>query len=210
MGPRLTGNVRFPPIVDIRRVCDASAMVGRIGVAAMSLVALSVGTSSLAMPLKWMADGKLWTAQNLNLNVAGSFCYQDAEANCDRYGRLYTWKSALVACRSLGPKWRLPTESDWRELARQYGGVSEDSRDGGRKAYAALSIDGRSGFNALLAGGRVNGNFDRLGAHGFYWTQSESVPDGAWFYNFAKGNRALYRQSAGDEEMAIAVRCVKG
>ena len=89
-----------------------------------------------------------------------------------------------------------------------YGGVSEDSGDDGRGAYAALSRGGDSGFEALLAGGRVDGQFGRLGAHGFYWTQSRSEPEGMWFYNFAKGKAALYRQSGGDEKMAIAVRCV--
>jgi len=88
--------------------------------------------------------------------------------------------------------------------------VSEDSHDDGKAAYAALSSGGPSGFDALLGGGLVDGQFARLGAHGFYWTQSRSEPTGAWFYNFSKGNQALYRNPAGDEQMAIAVRCVRG
>ena len=39
---------------------------------------------------KRMADGKEWTTRNLNVNAAPSYCYEDAESNCDRYGRLYT------------------------------------------------------------------------------------------------------------------------
>src|SRR5690242_18306179 len=79
-----------------------------------------------------MADGKRWTVENLNLRVLDSFCYDDAEANCVRYGRLYTWTSARQGCRSLGAGWRLPTDDDWRQLARHYGGVFEDSNDSGR------------------------------------------------------------------------------
>lgn len=193
-------------------------MIVRISIAWVALLCAStVGTvatalsetSALASLLsKRMRDGKLWTTDNLSVNVGTSYCYQDLDSNCHRYGRLYTWKSALLACRALGGGWRLPTDLDWRGLAKRYGGVSEDSHDDGRAAYAALSPGGRSGFDALLAGGRVDGQFNRQGAHGFYWTQSKSVSDGAWFYNFARGNQALYRQSGGDEEMAISVRCV--
>ena len=43
---------------------------------------------------KRMADGKEWTTANLNVNTSSSYCYDDAEPNCRRYGRLYTWESA--------------------------------------------------------------------------------------------------------------------
>jgi hypothetical protein len=43
---------------------------------------------------KRMADGKEWTTDNLNVNTPSSYCYDDAEPNCRRYGRLYTWESA--------------------------------------------------------------------------------------------------------------------
>ena len=42
---------------------------------------------------KRMADGKEWTTANLNANTSSSYCYGDAEPNCRRYGRLYTWES---------------------------------------------------------------------------------------------------------------------
>src|SRR5262252_6050268 len=74
-----------------------------------------------------MADGKQWTVENLNLDTAPFYCYEDSALNCSRYGRLYTWESAQRGCLSLGSGWRLPTEEDWRELARRYGGVSEDA-----------------------------------------------------------------------------------
>jgi hypothetical protein len=41
-----------------------------------------------------MPDGKEWLAQNLNVDTGRSYCYDDAEMNCRRYGRLYTWESA--------------------------------------------------------------------------------------------------------------------
>ena len=51
---------------------------------------------------KRMADGKEWTTANLNVNTPSSYCYDDAEPNCRRYGRLYTWESAQRGCQSLG------------------------------------------------------------------------------------------------------------
>jgi hypothetical protein len=47
---------------------------------------------------KRMADGKEWTTANLNVNTSSSYCYDDAEPNCRRYGRLYTWESAQRGC----------------------------------------------------------------------------------------------------------------
>ena len=158
-----------------------------------------------------MPDGKQWMTENLNVDSGGSYCYEDAEPNCRRYGRLYTWESAQRGCRSLGEGWRLPTDDEWRQLARHYGGVYGDSVDGGKGAYEALLIGGSSGFDALLGGGRGpdNGEYARLEAHGFYWTASESDPTSAWFYNFGRGRLSLYRQSEGEKQRALSVRCVR-
>jgi len=159
---------------------------------------------------KRMADGKQWTTHNLNVNTVPSYCYEDAELNCRQYGRLYMWESARRGCQSLGDGWRLPTNDEWRQMAKHYGGVSEDSDDKGKAAYRALLAGGSSGFNALLGGGRSDdGQYARLEAHGFYWTASESDPVGAWFYNFGQGELSLNRHSGGKKQMALSVRCVR-
>ena len=112
---------------------------------------------------------------NLDVNTMPSYCYKDEELNCRRYGRLYTWESAVRGCQSLGDGWRLPTDDEWRQMAKHYGGVSEDSDDSGKAAYKALLAGGRSGFNALLGGGRSDDGQDaRLEAHGFYWTRKSN------------------------------------
>jgi len=159
---------------------------------------------------KTMADGKPWTTRNLDVNLAPSYCYGNADTNCQSYGRLYTWDSARRACQTLGSGWRLPTDQDWRQLAKAYGGVSADSEDRGKNAYQALMPGGASGFNAQLGGGReASGQFARLEAHGFYWTATEETPAAAWYYNFGKGGLALHRQGGGEKPEAFAVRCVK-
>jgi len=45
--------------------------------------------SGTIVPSKRMADGKEWTTANLSVNTSSSYCYDDAELNCRRYGRLY-------------------------------------------------------------------------------------------------------------------------
>jgi len=161
---------------------------------------------------KRMADGREWLTENVNVNVAGSYCYQDDELMCRRYGRLYTWGAAQRACRSLQGGWRLPTDEEWRLLAKPYGGAHGDSADDGKSAYASLLKGGNSGFDALLGGGRApdRNDYDRLEAHGFYWTASESGPPSAVFFNFGSGGQALHRQPEGEKPRAFSVRCVRG
>jgi uncharacterized protein (TIGR02145 family) len=165
---------------------------------------------SRAIASKRMPDGKEWTTANLTLDASPSYCYEDAEANCRRYGRLYSWTSAQRVCGALGVGWRLPTDDEWREMAKHYGGVSDDSADKGTAAYVALISGGASGFNAVLGGNRTAGEYARLEAHGFYWTASDNDPDSAPYYNFGRNGGALHRQPQGEKQMAISVRCIKG
>jgi len=39
-----------------------------------------------------------WMAENLNYNANGSECYDNKESNCQKYGRLYDWSTAMKAC----------------------------------------------------------------------------------------------------------------
>jgi uncharacterized protein (TIGR02145 family) len=177
---------------------------------ALCFAIASVSLSSTRQSFKQMPDGKQWTTDNLNVKIDRSYCYDDAERNCQRYGRLYTWESAQRGCRSLGSGWRLPTNDEWKQLARHYGGVRDDSDDSGSAAYKALSTGGGSGFNALLGGSRsADGKYERLNAHGFYWTASQNDSATAWFYNFGLGGLALNRHSGGGKLMAVSVRCVR-
>jgi uncharacterized protein (TIGR02145 family) len=179
-------------------------------------IALGIAFCSISLPLatvyssKRMADGKEWMTRNLDVNAAPSYCYENAEVNCRQYGRLYNWETAQRVCRSVGDGWRLPTDDEWRRMAKHYGGVSEDSDDRGKAAYAALMTGGNAGFNAVLGGGRAeDGQYSRLEAHGFYWTASEIDPANGYFYNFGKGGLALHRQSGGEKPRAFSVRCIR-
>src|SRR5687768_7540170 len=142
--------------------------LGAVGaVVSMPGSANGQGASATTLSFRRMADGKEWTTANLDVNSPPSYCYDDAEPNCHRYGRMYTWESAQRVCQLLGDGWRLPTDDEWRQLATRYGGISADSPDKGKAAFAALGSGGSSGFNAGLGGNRSGGQYARLDAHGF-------------------------------------------
>jgi uncharacterized protein (TIGR02145 family) len=187
------------------------ALIVACGSVGAALAHRSAQDPNSSIASRRMADGRQWTTDNLSVRIDQSYCYGDAEANCRRYGRLYTWASARRGCQSLGDGWRLPTDDEWRQLAKHYGGVYEDTDHNGTGAYTALLIGGSSGFNALLGGNRDsnNGQYARLEAHGFYWTASETDRTSALFYNFGKGRQALYRQREGNKQMAVSARCVR-
>ncbi|BDC48181.1 hypothetical protein F183_A04970 [Bryobacterales bacterium F-183] len=162
---------------------------------------------------KTMADGRVWTTANLNVAVPGSYCYDDQESNCAKYGRLYTWEAATQACRTaLGEAWALPSNDEWRTLVKSYGPLREESVADSKKAFDALMTGGSSGFAAVLGGGRDVGadpKYARLDAHGFFWTATATEPKVAWFYNFGRNGQAVNRHEDGEKLRAFSVRCIR-
>ena len=164
---------------------------------------------SIKIQTALMPDSNIWMIENLNVVIRDSYCQENDSSLCNKYGRLYTWQSAKKGCELLGEGWRLPTNEEWQRMAKYYGGVLDDSNDRGQSAYGDLMVGGSSGFNALLGGNReANGHYERLEAHGFYWTSSEYDSAEAWFYNFGKGSNLLNHHT-GDKQRAISVRCIK-
>lgn len=152
-------------------------------------------------------NGKTWLAENLNYRVGNSWCYDNKEANCTEYGLLYDWASAIEACKGLGAGWGLPSDQEWREMAKLFGGSDDDAKDGGMAAYKALIKGGSSGFQAILGGWRdSDGSYILLGSGGYYWSSMESDVDNAWGYYFYVGKltRGLSGKSLGQ-----SCRCLK-
>jgi len=95
---------------------------------------------------KWVEIGKqTWMAENLNYNAEGSKCYgeggmawidgnkitlseEEAQANCEKYGRLYDWDMSMSACPS---GWHLPRDSEWDILLEATGGERVIDPSGG-------------------------------------------------------------------------------
>ncbi|MEL7122615.1 MAG: FISUMP domain-containing protein [Bacteroidota bacterium] len=158
---------------------------------------------------KIMKDGKRWMTKNLNVDIPDSWCYNDDKGNCDQYGRLYTWEAAKKGCEALGNGWRSPSDQEWTNMAKQYGGAEDDASDGGKAAYTALLKGGDSGFSALLGGWRnSDGSFDNLGSYSGYWSSTPNGTSLAWGYGFFSIDGKLYHNYT-SRSYGLSVRCLQ-
>ena len=154
---------------------------------------------------------QVWMAENLNYdNIASgkSYCYDDKPENCQKYGRLYTWKDAVKACPI---EWHLPTLTDWNTLLATVGG--KDKAGKVLKAANGWNKDGNGsdswGFSAVPGGGRdEKGVFDGMGSFAFFWVSAQD-PNG---YPLITGltfsnENSLLIPLEGDG--SVSVRCIK-
>ena len=151
-----------------------------------------------------------WMAANLNYNSGtGSWCYENKDANCVKYGRLYNWQSAVSACPG---GWHLPTDNDWKKL-EMYLGMSDAEAQKlywrGNGEGAQLKSGGSTGFNALLGGRRDSGGeYGYLGTYGYYWTSSKQSESSAWYRLLFSDNELVYRFRT-NVAAGYGVRCIE-
>ena len=100
--------------------------------------------------------GKLWMAQDLAFKTGNSMCFDDNEAKCEEYGRLYAYVSATKACP---PGWRLPTRDEVTTL------FADDTYPW---SYSGRCKDGECGFTGDMGFHWINAtpeatdkNFDK-------------------------------------------------
>jgi len=169
-----------------------------------------------------------WMAENLNYFTDSSSCYDNADSNCVKYGRLYVWTAAKKACPA---GWKLPDSVDWEKL-----NVSAGSRDwsmtgsifiswyqaarklkstSGWKDHSDESANGTDdyGFSALPGGGYwieydVGETYAHVGERGMWWqiTQRSSNKSKYW------GLSSIFSQSDfewDDYSYRFSVRCLK-
>jgi len=83
-----------------------------------------------------------------NVYIPDSYCYGNVEINCEKYGRLYHYESAMKAC-PLG--WHLPDTSEYNILLYHLNRAVDNDK---YKLYQSLLPGGSSGFDLLYAGYR--------------------------------------------------------
>jgi len=112
-----------------------------------------------------------WFAENLNYEASGSKCYDNAPSNCQKYGRLYDWNTALKACPS---GWHLPSKEEWEVLDKAVGG--KDVAGKKLKSKSSWKDNGNGtddyGFSTLPGGYSDYGSFYGVGLGGFWWSAS--------------------------------------
>ena len=163
-----------------------------------------------------------WMAKNLNYEASGSKCYDNKPENCDIYGRLYDWETALTVCPS---GWHLPSIQEWEILMDYIGGNAAGDKlkatsgwwmhVNNEWVYASNGTD-YYGFWALPGGiGYSYGGFDGAGADGGWWSASESSNEayylsmGLYGYDIGYNDNYLYQRTT-SKGLFASVRCLQG
>jgi len=104
-----------------------------------------------------------WMAQNLNYKPeASSWCYENNEDNCEKYGRLYTNEIAGKVCPA---GWHLPSYEEWEKLNQTVGTKKKEKVQYGPGAWnwefvyvgAGKKLKTKSGWNKRDDGKNGNG-----------------------------------------------------
>lgn len=125
-----------------------------------------------------------WLQKNMNYQTGNSWCYGNNSSNCDTYGRLYDWKTALGVCPS---GWHLPSDEEWTKMTEFLGGsdVAGGKMKESKTTHWASPNTGAtnsSGFTALPGGGRGNnGGFGGLTSNASFWSSNEGSSAGTWY-----------------------------
>jgi uncharacterized protein (TIGR02145 family) len=150
---------------------------------------------------------QIWMAENLNYNASGSKCYDNLESNCEKYGRLYNWDMAMIACPS---GWHLSSDNEWTVLMNFVNytanpAVKLMATSGWRHMHSGGCTDDY-GFSALPGGGGYENNkFSGIDTWGNWWSAKEAHPGSA--YKFS-GDIGIGKSS--DLKIYLfSVRCLK-
>jgi len=135
----------------------------------------------------------IWFAENLNYDpgTGNSRCYNGQASNCDIYGRLYDWATAMTVCPE---GWHLPNIADWDEkkVPIAYGDTLYFRVD---TLFTKGSFGGYSG-----SGGSFNG-----GDYGYWWSANEDS------YSHARAKLSFYSDSySWVKSSLLSVRCMQG
>ncbi len=153
-----------------------------------------------------------WMSENLNYDVGeGCYCYDNNAANCEIYGKLYTWDAALKA---VPPGWHLPSDADWEELVNYCGGqitAASRMKKGGLPHWSPgpTSSIRETGFNAVPGGYRnANGIFGTVGYNGYWWSSTAAGNGSAWSRGMYDFYEKVSRIQCGTNE-GLSVRCIR-
>jgi uncharacterized protein (TIGR02145 family) len=148
---------------------------------------------------------QVWMAENLNYAAEGSKCYKNKSSNCEKYGCLYDWSTAMRACPA---GWHLPIDAEWKTLENTVGGSAGKKL----KSTSGWNNNGNGtdeyGFSALPGGyGYSDGSFYNTGSYGSWWSATEYNASNAWYRDMYFNNEIVDRLSNYKSSL-YSVRCV--
>jgi uncharacterized protein (TIGR02145 family) len=187
---------------------------------------------------------QIWMAENLNysdsisyLGLKGrSWCYENSANSCAKYGRLYTWGTAMdsaglwstngkgcgndMECSPTNPVrgvfrdgWHLPTKAEFETLISSIGdeggvGGKLRSKNGWNHSSRYQNTDDYS-FTALPAGSRLSsGDYNNEGDNAFFWSSTEISGDMAYYITLYY-NSDHVKPAYLFKSSGYSVRCVK-
>ena len=154
-----------------------------------------------------------WLAENLTYKTRGSYCYDDDDKNCNKYGRLYTWKAAMNACPT---GWRLPDRKDWNFLSK-YLGSSKKNGFRVKQVGQRICFGNNEMWSPYCEATKAFGASGQNGTHfayedmdksAFFWTATEETTYIANFVTIG-GYNERYAERAIEENNAFSVRCIE-
>ncbi|NOQ25089.1 MAG: tetratricopeptide repeat protein [Bacteroidales bacterium] len=172
---------------------------------------------------KFVSIGEqIWLAENLNYKTDNSVCYADNPANCDTYGRLYTWDDAMNACPD---GWHLPSHGEWKKL-EMFLGMSEKHANKFSFTKSRGTVEGNmlksnsgwndngngdntSGFSALPAGGYIPSKYEGIGIICNLWSAQETNDIYAVLRVISYKKSSIYCYHTGIKSAYASVRCIK-
>ena len=172
-----------------------------------------------ANTLKDLRDGKVyktvkigsqvWMAENLDYETEKSYCYNDSSKYCDKYGRLYTWATAVDACPT---GWHLPASAEFDTLFKAVG--SQMVAGNRLKATSGwktnINLGDEYGFSALPAGSRYfDGTYNSEGTNADFWSSTEDNGGSNAYAMYLKSDDAEAFLTAQSRNLGKSVRCIK-
>ena len=176
-----------------------------------------------------------WMAENLNYDIPESddgtnLCYENSADNCEKYGRLYRWYTAMDIDESYYDKlwngsdinhqgicpvgWHLPSDAEWDTLVNFVG----DSLTAGKKLKSQNGWRNNGngtdeyGFSALPGGRSTGGSsFYNAFEDGYWWSATEAYNNLVWIRNMDNSGERVRRHSgnSGYKSYMLSVRCVQ-
>lgn len=128
-------------------------------------------------------------------------------ANYATYGCLYDLDAAMTVAPA---GWHLPTEEEWKTLARFFGRSAED---GNKIKQPGLwkrdcGATNSSGFSALPGGLRTpEGEFAGLGSDAGFWSGTEFL--GGFWHFYVEDVSPYIRSNPNDRAWGFSVRCLR-
>jgi uncharacterized protein (TIGR02145 family) len=153
--------------------------------------------------------GQIWLAENMRYNVQGSKLNPN-NINL-KYGRLYSWEQAKVACPS---GWHLPSENEFRVLIDFVGQLGGAPKLRSETVVGNFRGTNTSGFSALPAG-RYTTQYGNLGINTWLWTSTEgtmtstALRTGLSLFLNSSDNDLSYPYAGRNPTEYVSCRCIK-